>query len=129
MLLCSGRFYGGNQYVDEVEKLVVKRALKLFELSNERWGVNVHQLSGSAANLAAITGIVQPFQGRIMGLDSGDGGHGTHGYVVDGTKVTATSRFFDTKSYRVDPKTSFIDYDGLRETAKQFRPHLIIAGE
>ena len=121
------RYYGGNQYSDELELLVMKRALQVFNLCEEQWGVNIHHLSGSAANLAAITALVEP-HGRIMALKSDDGGHPTHGYMTGGKKVTATSIFFETLPFRVNPATNLIDFDRLRETAKEFGPKLIIAG-
>lgn len=72
------RYYGGNEFVDEMERLAQRRALELFDLDPELWGVNVQPYSGSPANFAVYTGVVEP-NGRIMGLDLPDGGHLTHG--------------------------------------------------
>lgn len=72
------RYYGGNHFIDEMEILCQKRALEAFDLSPEKWGVNVQPLSGSPANFAVYTALVEP-NGRIMGLDLPDGGHLTHG--------------------------------------------------
>ncbi|VDN11983.1 unnamed protein product [Dibothriocephalus latus] len=120
--------YGGTQYVDAMESLCIERALKLFSLSPEDWGVNVQPYSGSPANFAVYTGLVGP-RGRIMGLSLPDGGHLTHGYsAADGEKASATSAFFESKRYCVDKETGLIDYDTLATTAKVFRPKLIVAG-
>ncbi|CAK5022885.1 unnamed protein product [Meloidogyne enterolobii] len=100
------RYYGGNEYIDQVENICKKRALQLFGLNSEKWGVNVQALSGSPANFAVYTAIVEP-HGRLMGLELTDGGHLTHG---------------------VNPNTGLIDYDLLEQNALLFRPKLIIAG-
>ena len=81
------RYYGGVEVVDAMESLCIKRALKLFNLSPDDWGVNVQPLSGSPANMAVYTGLVGP-HGRIMGLNLPDGGHLTHGFFApSGKKV------------------------------------------
>merc|ERR1712156_506000 len=74
------RYYGGNQYIDKLELLTQKRALELYNLNPEEWGVNVQAYSGSPANFAVYTALVEP-HGRIMGLDLPDGGHLTHGFL------------------------------------------------
>jgi len=121
------RYYGGNEYIDELEILAQNRALELFNLDPNEWGVNVQAYSGSPANLAVYTGIVEP-HGRIMGLDLPDGGHLTHGFFTPKTKVSATSIFFESMPYKVDPATGLIDYDGLEKSAQLFKPRLIVAG-
>ena len=68
------RYYGGNEFIDELEELCQKRALKAFDLNDKEWGVNVQSYSGSTANFAVYTGILKPGQ-RIMGLDLPSGGH------------------------------------------------------
>ncbi|UYV62182.1 SHMT1 [Cordylochernes scorpioides] len=122
-----GRYYGGNDYIDEIERLCQKRALEAFNLDAEEWGVNVQAYSGSPANLAVYTGVVGP-HGRIMGLDLPDGGHLTHGYYTATRKVSATSIFFESMPYKVNPQTGLIDYEMMRQTARLFKPSLIIAG-
>lgn len=78
LLLNVRRYYGGNEYIDEIELLAQKRSLEAFNLNPEEWGCNVQPYSGSPANLAVYTGLLEP-HGRIMGLDLPDGGHLTHG--------------------------------------------------
>merc|ERR1719277_2643193 len=121
------RYYGGNQFIDKVEVLAQKRALELFGLDPTEWGVNVQPYSGSPANFAVYTALVEP-HGRIMGLDLPDGGHLTHGFFTPKTKVSATSVFFESLPYKVDPKTGLIDYDELEKSAGLFKPRMIIAG-
>lgn len=121
------RYYGGNEYIDQVENICRKRALQLFGLNSEKWGVNVQALSGSPANFAVYTAIVEP-HGRLMGLELTDGGHLTHGFFSPTKKVSATSLFFESMPYRVNPNTGLIDYDLLEQNALLFRPKLIIAG-
>lgn len=124
----SYRYYGGNEYIDEMEKLTQKRALAAFNLKEEEWGVNVQPLSGSPANFAVYTALVNP-HGRIMGLDLPDGGHLSHGFMTATKKISATSIFFESMPYRLDPTTGLIDYDKLAENARLFKPKMIIAGK
>ncbi|GFG32869.1 hypothetical protein Cfor_06358 [Coptotermes formosanus] len=121
------RYYGGNEYIDEIEILCQKRALEAYRLDPAEWGVNVQPYSGSPANLAVYTAVVEP-HGRIMGLDLPDGGHLTHGFMTATKKISATSIFFESMPYKVDPHTGLIDYDMLAQTAKLFKPKLIVAG-
>jgi glycine hydroxymethyltransferase len=123
----NARYYGGNEVVDEMETLCKERALQLFRLSPENWGVNVQPYSGSPANFAVYTGLIEP-HGRIMGLDLPDGGHLTHGFQTQLRKVSATSIFFESMPYKVNAETGLIDYDQLALTAQLFKPKLIIAG-
>ncbi|XP_041978683.1 serine hydroxymethyltransferase isoform X2 [Aricia agestis] len=121
------RYYGGNEFIDEIEIMAQKRSLEAYRLKEDEWGVNVQPYSGSPANFAVYTGVVEP-HGRIMGLDLPDGGHLTHGFFTATKKISATSIFFESMPYKVDPKTGLIDYDKLAETARLFKPKLIIAG-
>jgi glycine hydroxymethyltransferase len=67
------RYYGGTEHVDEIENLCRDRALQIYKLDPTKWGVNVQPYSGSPANFAVYTGVLQPHD-RVMGLDLPDGG-------------------------------------------------------
>lgn len=125
--LPGGRYYGGNEYIDQIENICRNRALELFRLDPAKWGVNVQPYSGSTANFAAFTGILQP-HGRIMGLDLPSGGHLTHGFQTAKKKVSSSSIYFESMPYEVCSKTGLIDYDQLAANARLFHPKLIICG-
>lgn len=123
----GARYYGGNENIDKAELLCQERALKVFNLDPERWGVNVQSLSGSPANFQAYAAVLNPHD-RIMSLDLPHGGHLSHGYQTDTKKISAVSVFFETFPYRLDEKTGVIDYDKMEENARLYRPKLIVAG-
>lgn len=125
--LPGARYYGGNTVIDEIERLVQARALECFGLDSSEWGVNVQPYSGSTANFAAYTALLNPHD-RIMGLDLPSGGHLTHGFYTAKKKISATSVYFESLPYRVDPDSGYIDYDKLEEQALLFRPKLLICG-
>jgi glycine hydroxymethyltransferase len=121
------RYYGGNEYIDELEILCQERALAAFRLDGKKWGVNVQPLSGSPANFEVYTALLNPHD-RIMGLDLPHGGHLSHGFMTPKRRVSGTSIYFESMPYRLDETTGLIDYDMLEKTAILFRPKLIIAG-
>ncbi|KAG9882457.1 serine hydroxymethyltransferas-like protein, partial [Aureobasidium melanogenum] len=123
----GARYYGGNEHIDEAERLCQQRALQAFRLDPEKWGVNVQPLSGSPANLYAYSALLNTHD-RIMGLDLPHGGHLSHGYQTPTRKISAISKYFETLPYRLDEKTGLIDYTKLHELATLYRPKIIIAG-
>jgi len=116
------RYYGGNEFVDRIEELCKKRALKLFKLSSDKWHVNVQSYSGSPANLAVYLALI-PMGGKIMGMDLAMGGHLTHGH-----KVSASGKFWRQVPYGVNKKTERLNYDELMKIAKKEKPNIIVAG-
>ena len=116
------RYYGGNKIVDKIEDLCKDRALKLFNLSPDKWHVNVQPLSGSPANLAVYVALV-PQGGKIMGMSLDHGGHLTHGH-----KVSATGKFWTQIPYGVDKNTEVLNYDELKKIAINEKPVIIVGG-
>jgi glycine hydroxymethyltransferase len=112
------RYYEGQQFTDLVESLAIARAKKVFKADH----ANVQPYSGSIANMAAYLALIQPGD-TIMGLSLPNGGHLTHGW-----KVSATSKFFNSVSYDVDPNTGLLDYDKIADLAKKHKPKLLISG-
>lgn len=123
------RYYGGNEVIDKIESLAKKRSLEAFGVNNEEygdWDCNVQPYSGSPANFAVYTGLLNPGD-RIMGLDLPSGGHLTHGFYTAKKKISASSIYFQSLPYRVGDD-GFIDYDKLEEMAVLFKPRMIICG-
>ncbi len=112
------RYYGGCQYVDQVETLAIERAKKLFNAGF----ANVQPHSGSQANMAVYLAACQPGD-TILGMDLSHGGHLTHG-----SPVNFSGLLFKATSYGLDPETGRINYDTILEKALEVRPKLIIAG-
>ena len=112
------RYYGGCEFVDEVERICIERAKQLFGVEY----ANVQPHSGSQANQAVYFALCQPGD-TVMGMDLSCGGHLTHG-----AKVSFSGKLYNSVSYGCDPETGLIDYDRLRSLALEHRPKMIIAG-
>ncbi len=119
------RFYKGVDYVHLVECLAQRRCAELFahdDVRPEHIFVNVQPLSGAAANLAIYQALMKPGD-VLMGMDLFQGGHLTHG-----SEFNISGRWYRRVSYGVDPKTERLDYDAIRDLARQHRPRVIVAG-
>ena len=112
------RYYGGCEFTDVVENLARERAKQLFHAEH----VNVQPHSGSQANAAAYSSVLQP-QDTILGLDLAHGGHLTHGH-----KLNFSGKLYKVVSYGVRKDTETIDYDDLEQIAMREKPKLIIGG-
>lgn len=112
------RYYGGCQFVDVAEKLAIERAKELFGVRF----ANVQPHSGSNANFVAYYSVLQPGD-TILGMSLADGGHLTHG-----AKVSLSGKIFNSVSYGIDPKTERIDYEKVRELAREYKPRMIVCG-
>ena len=114
----GARYYGGCEYVDEVETLAIERAKQLFGAEH----ANVQPHSGSQANVAVYLALLKPGD-TILGMSLSHGGHLTHG-----AKASISGKYFHAESYGVSPEDERIDYDALRQRAEEVKPKLIIAG-
>lgn len=112
------RYYGGCEFVDQVEQLAIHRAKQLFAADH----VNVQPHSGAQANMAVFLAALQPGD-TIMGLDLAHGGHLTHGM-----KLNFSGKYFRVVSYGVRQNDHRIDLDDLVKKAREYRPRIIIAG-
>ena len=112
------RYYGGCQYVDELEQLCIDRAKQLFGAEF----ANVQPHSGAQANAAVQLALLQPGD-TLMGMSLANGGHLSHG-----SPANISGKYYHAVSYDVDHKTGLLDYDRIRDLAKTYRPRLLIAG-
>ena len=112
------RYYGGCQYVDELESLCIQRAKDLFGAEF----ANVQPHSGAQANAAVELALLQPGD-TLMGMSLANGGHLTHG-----SPANISGKYYKVVSYGVNAETGRIDYDEIRDLAKKSQPKLIIAG-
>ncbi|MBN1156128.1 serine hydroxymethyltransferase [Candidatus Woesearchaeota archaeon] len=111
------RYYGGNEFIDQVEDIAIERAKKAFNVEH----VNVQPYSGSPANLAVYMATCKPGD-TIMGLNLTDGGHLTHGW-----KVSASAIFYRSVPYHAKPD-GYVDFEELRKLALEHKPKLIWCG-
>ncbi|MFN3678246.1 serine hydroxymethyltransferase [Thermosynechococcus sp.] len=112
------RYYGGCEFIDEVEQLAIDRAKELFGAAH----ANVQPHSGAQANFAVFLALLNPGD-TIMGMDLSHGGHLTHG-----SPVNVSGKWFNVVHYGVHPETERLDMDQVRDLARQHRPKLIICG-
>ena len=113
-----GRYYGGCQYVDELEEYCCHQWQAVFQTD---YHVNVQPHSGSSANLAAYMSVLKPGD-TILAMSLNNGGHLTHG-----SPVNFSGKLFHMEFYGVD-ENGFIDYEDVRRKARECRPQLILAG-
>jgi len=114
----AARYYGGCQYVDEVENLAIERAKAIFGAEH----ANVQPHSGSQANVAVYLALLKPGD-TILGMDLSHGGHLTHG-----SKASISGKYFNAEFYGVDPETEMINYDTVQQRAEETKPKILIAG-
>lgn len=121
------RYYQGNKVIDSVEQLCKDRALEVFRLDPEEWGVNVQAYSGTPANVAVFIALLEPGD-KIMPMYLSDGGHLSHGWMFKGKKITLTSKIYHIDYYHVDQQTKVFDYGQIEKQAKEFCPKILISG-
>ncbi len=112
------RYYGGCQYIDQVEQLAIDYAKKLFNAEY----ANVQPHSGSQANMTVYNALLKPGD-TILGMGMDAGGHLTHG-----SKVNFSGKIFNSVSYDLNPETEELDFEKIRQIALENKPKLIIAG-
>lgn len=112
------RYYGGCEYVDEVEQLAIDRVKQLFKADH----ANVQPHSGAQANMAVYFALLQPGD-TVLGMNLAHGGHLTHGSPVNMSGV-----YFNFIPYGVHPDTEQLDYDAIQELAIKHRPKMMVAG-
>ena len=112
------RYYGGCEYVDEVEDIAREYAKKLFHAEH----VNVQPHCGSATNMAVYMTVLEPGD-KVLGMDLASGGHLTHG-----SPLSFSGKLYKFYSYGVNPDTEMIDYDEVRRIALEVKPKLIVCG-
>ena len=112
------RYYGGCEFVDEIEQIAIDRAKDLFKAAY----VNVQPHSGSTASAAVLHALANPGD-KILGMELAHGGHLTHGM-----KLNFSGKNYEAVSYGVDPVTNLIDMDNVRSLALKHKPKVLIAG-
>jgi len=122
------RYYQGNRIIDEIESLVEKRALALFDLDPTVWHVNLQCPTGSIANFAVYAALLDPGD-KMLGMSLYDGGHLSHGWKLpEGKPISFTSKIYDSHFYNVDPKSRVFDYDQIAQRAQAVKPKILISG-
>lgn len=114
----SKRYYGGCQFVDEVENLAIERLKQLFGCEH----ANVQPHSGAQANTAVYFGLLNHGD-KVLGMSLADGGHLTHGHPINYSGVN-----YDFYSYGVSKETEMIDYEDFRKKVEEIQPKLVVAG-
>jgi len=112
------RYYGGNEFIDEIEQLAIDRAKQIFGAEH----ANVQPLSGAPANLAVYAALLKPGE-TVLGMDLTHGGHLTHGHPI-----TFPAKIFNFVYYKTDHLSGLIDYDNIRGMAQEHKPKIILAG-
>ncbi|MAQ59195.1 serine hydroxymethyltransferase [bacterium] len=113
------RYYGGQEFTDEIERIAIERACRLFKAKY----ANVQPLSGAPANVAMYFALMEPGD-TVLGMDLSHGGHLTHGHPT-----TAINKVFNFVRYKMkDVETGEIDYEHLRQMALEHKPKIILAG-
>jgi len=112
------RYYGGCQYIDEIESLAIERAKTLFNAEH----VNVQPHCGSSANMAVYMAVLKPGD-VVLGMDLSAGGHLTHGHPL-----SFSGQLYQFHGYSVDKKTETIDYENLDKMANELKPKMIVVG-
>ncbi|MCU0302189.1 MAG: serine hydroxymethyltransferase [Candidatus Nanopelagicales bacterium] len=112
------RYYGGCAVVDDAEQIGIERAKALFGADH----ANLQPHSGASANIAAYGAFMKPGE-TVLAMSLPHGGHLTHG-----TKVSFSGKWFNAVHYGVDARTEDIDYDQVRDLAREHRPRMIICG-
>ncbi|RJO58940.1 serine hydroxymethyltransferase [Candidatus Parcubacteria bacterium] len=114
----GARYYGGNEFIDQVENLARERAKALFQVAH----ANVQPYSGSPANLAIYFALLNPGD-KVLGQSLTMGGHLTHGY-----KLNFSGKFYQAATYGVDSKTHLLNYEEIRKIALAEKPKMLICG-
>lgn len=113
-----GRYYGGCENVDDIERIAIERAKELFKAEH----ANVQPHSGSQANMAAFFALVKPGD-TVLSLELAHGGHLTHGHPL-----SFSGALYNIIHYGVSKETEVFDYEQLMETAEKVKPKMILAG-